>query len=1243
MLSSVPQTVYAMNFKKTDSMEEGESITVGDHSRIPASKADKSIPVELTAYGTTPSGKPRLFVCNTCTRAFARLEHLRRHERSHTKEKPFGCGVCQRKFSRRDLLLRHAQKLHAGCADAITRLRRKSVKRSSSSPNGVTKGGQATDVQTDVDTKFFDKASEESNKPSPLRHTLFSNELPNSTGNSKNGFDLVQFNLNLFHQPDNNRATTRKSSIRDTNSASLQRQMFDRKKLSRSRGASFSAQSGHNYASGVSDFGDSYPGADNVEFSTPQILPTVHDDHAWLNLSTIPNMIDDDMANYMNGFSGNKSLKLSSITAQDAEAKAVNVATNRPMSGSNRKNNSFSAPDAMNLNYAAPATSYGSSEVSGMKLRKPSNGSIQNESNSSKPHAHAGGEYGYSFYDIPESVRSSTNGLVHIGDIPTPLEHDDTDVEMAIPLHDNSRQSNINVPGNTENFLHDFGALDHELRTNSKVFCDGYSFYGDYISASSSGFDSNSPMFSPNGHQSNNVLGPNAMADSFSKSQMRLLGFGDPSTQFPTDASMNPFLNQAQLMNIENNNNEEFQKNGKYTRNKLFTNTIRHNINSALNKYPVSDILTPTIPSNEKLEYYANLFIKAFLNHFPFIHVSKLNEYEIMSMTSSEAPANDSARSCLPLLVATIGALLANNKTDSENLYEASRRTIHIYLESRKLSNKDHLSTLSSMNPLWLIQSLTLSVIYGLFSDNENNVYIVVRQLNALNSLVKTSIRTNTDIFFSIHGDDEVIVKKYQELSSQRGMRTDTLFSNASLMNEEELRFKYNIILQSQLRIVFMIYRLTSFLLMLYNVPLTLSLNDLGSLRTPNKNNELLWSFKSYQAFQEYANTNFIDMSFYDSRIQLEFRDILYQVSSLRSQNFGTEDMDKTLASCLYDLGQFGFVCLIHGVFELNQYQGMKSIDVVFIMDTLSVYYERNSKNGDSIDGQGNESRCAQSNSQLMPHFETQLLDYAQLVNFVKLSSLIDFKYVKEHSWLKNYDELTHKYCILLMNNKVSDNDFIQIADYCIFTVKLILFRVKINIPQEPGNDNHYDTLMDEGSHLMESMDSFSSFFENLMHIKIFDEFSITKDSIHSQMLFHVFTLLSVFAIHVMKRNQQARGVIGKPMETGSDTSLLNLRFKYLLKVLSKIENVLKVRYQNMKLENEYTGLYLYSNAMGLDDNLKPVDFTLEKALYVLKIGELVMGFIYETNIKVSIFKKLAASLSQFRKFLIDNENMFLT
>ncbi|EPS32920.1 hypothetical protein PDE_07881 [Penicillium oxalicum 114-2] len=56
--------------------------------------------------------KPRPHVCTTCGRSFARLEHLKRHERSHTKEKPFECPDCARCFARRDLLLRHQQKLH---------------------------------------------------------------------------------------------------------------------------------------------------------------------------------------------------------------------------------------------------------------------------------------------------------------------------------------------------------------------------------------------------------------------------------------------------------------------------------------------------------------------------------------------------------------------------------------------------------------------------------------------------------------------------------------------------------------------------------------------------------------------------------------------------------------------------------------------------------------------------------------------------------------------------------------------------------------------------------------------------------------------------------------------------------------------------------------------------------------------------------------------------------------------------
>lgn len=86
-----------------------ESLTVG------ASVAKEPIPAKSIVVKTD---KPRPHICLVCTRGFARLEHLRRHERSHTKEKPYECPICERRFARRDLLLRHKQKLHAVFAES---------------------------------------------------------------------------------------------------------------------------------------------------------------------------------------------------------------------------------------------------------------------------------------------------------------------------------------------------------------------------------------------------------------------------------------------------------------------------------------------------------------------------------------------------------------------------------------------------------------------------------------------------------------------------------------------------------------------------------------------------------------------------------------------------------------------------------------------------------------------------------------------------------------------------------------------------------------------------------------------------------------------------------------------------------------------------------------------------------------------------------------------------------------------
>ncbi|KAL5119859.1 hypothetical protein ACEQ8H_002220 [Pleosporales sp. CAS-2024a] len=107
-MSSQPESA---KLARTTSIPSDDSASAEGSSTSVQTAKPATSPVAAT-FPPPKTDKPRPHICTTCTRSFARLEHLKRHERSHTKEKPFECPQCQRCFARRDLLLRHQQKLH---------------------------------------------------------------------------------------------------------------------------------------------------------------------------------------------------------------------------------------------------------------------------------------------------------------------------------------------------------------------------------------------------------------------------------------------------------------------------------------------------------------------------------------------------------------------------------------------------------------------------------------------------------------------------------------------------------------------------------------------------------------------------------------------------------------------------------------------------------------------------------------------------------------------------------------------------------------------------------------------------------------------------------------------------------------------------------------------------------------------------------------------------------------------------
>lgn len=835
-------------------------------------KMEGSVPEHLRLNGTTPSGKRRKFVCNICTKAFARIEHLKRHRRSHTNEKPFKCDLCKHEFTRRDLLLRHARIFHNG------NLGRHDIK---NKPYLTNPHGETENKNNSNNNSVTGNNSVNQDNDNKSMHNI----PPYGANNSLNNNNFNQDNSNTIK---NN--STLITEFKNVHGNSAHKNRYGKPILTRPN--SFSAQSASSYVvpeltyrrdEEIYDFNDKFPSnpntnynqensiiadntikrnsnpqnaytiqnetsdvpnIDSVQFSTPNLLPINFNPNYWHNFNSQYSLNARDNNNEIN----NRNVFGNSIDG---------IVENTGDDDIFRNVEDFllgSGYDVRNVSYCATKPQNFSTSINTMEnFNNFHNNNIQN----------------YNLTDTEFDHFTISNPPMLFQRVNTPFvscnqENEQKNFNSISPCSLNRDENLFNTPlSNTSNVIYRNSVdnlINAKLNESNANYVDIKNF---------NNFHSNGEQNSKSSTWDTNFLHncyktPENILNKFINSDKIDMNDGNKSFCHCDNEIMHKHHsdnNDNTNNNISNNNlnglenlapykdnfeqgidNDEriilftpkllkycqvvlkFYEDNYVGHNKAYDKKIdvgkmdkesgqKFNTNPSLkqgsipNKQNSSNLFLPSCQElNRLLSYFKTHFLKFYsFVHFSVLELNDLNFQKYLSenpnLTESDINFKLTTKTninilddieyynlhqdnihiaelipvvrsvCLPLLMASMGSIFdPEYSSKSLNLYEISRRAIHVFLDLQNLQDKSTLtekvrnSTNSSnsmpskqnnvnlesnsnantspIRHIWLIQTLILNIIIAFFTDQIKNIdpELVKRQICAVCSIIRANI-----------------------------------------------------------------------------------------------------------------------------------------------------------------------------------------------------------------------------------------------------------------------------------------------------------------------------------------------------------------------------------------------------------------------------------------------------------------------------------------------------------------------